>query len=266
MYRPLLSALILGSALLGNVTMLPSHADDTLNPSPPVTSQVTGEISPENNTYPSQTYDYQTVLQQLSSIQQLRDVSPTDWSYQALRNLVENYGCIVGYPDGTYRGDRPLSRNEFAAGLNACMEQLERRLLEARNQQGQAAYQGTPPQVQAIPEEPGEHFTHVIDRAFYNESLRFYDNTDISGQMNKIFGWRYAPGSFFDNQIANDAKTLEAVLWDGLRQQTAGPRIRTPDIVNPFNSSLTGNPDYIRTQPPTLRDLEIQRQQIPIMP
>jgi len=31
-------------------------------------------------------------------------------------------GCISGYPDGTFRGDRPVTRYEFAAGLNACLE------------------------------------------------------------------------------------------------------------------------------------------------
>ncbi|WP_342054241.1 iron uptake porin [Crocosphaera sp. Alani8] len=258
MYKSLLPALIVGSALVGNV----SYAEPV--PYPSQTAQQTEQLTP-NNGIPAQSYDYQTTLQQLSSIQQLRDVSPTDWSYEALRNLVENYGCIVGYPDRTYRGDRALTRNEFAAGLNACMEQLERRLLEARNM-GSAAYQNTAPEIQAIPTDRGEHFTHVIDRAFYNESLRFYDNTDMFGQMNKIFGWRYAPGSFFDNTIANDAKTIEAVLWDGLRQQTAGPRIRTPDLVNPFNSSLSGNPDYIRTQPPTIRDRQFEQQRIPIIP
>ncbi len=260
MYKSLLPALMVGSAFVTQA----SYAEPVPNPYPSQTAQQTEQFTPNQNVS-AQNYDYQTTLEQLSSIQQLRDVSPTDWSYQALRNLVENYGCIVGYPDRTYRGDRALTRNEFAAGLNACMEQLERRLLEVRNA-GSAAYRNTAPQVQAIPEEPGEHFTHVIDRAFYNESLRFYDNTDMFGQMNKIFGWRYAPGSFFDNTIANDAKTIEAVLWDGLRQQTAGPRIRTPDLVNPFNSSLTGNPEYIRTQPPTARDRQFEQQRIPIMP
>ncbi|MBV8884289.1 MAG: S-layer homology domain-containing protein [Chroococcidiopsidaceae cyanobacterium CP_BM_RX_35] len=33
-------------------------------------------------------------------------------------------GCLSGYPDGTYRGDRPITRNEFAAGLNACLNQV----------------------------------------------------------------------------------------------------------------------------------------------
>jgi flagellin-like hook-associated protein FlgL len=56
----------------------------------------------------------------------LSDVSPRDWAYEALRSLVERYGCIAGYPDGTFRGNRSMSRYEFAAGLNACLQQVER--------------------------------------------------------------------------------------------------------------------------------------------
>ena len=32
--------------------------------------------------------------------------------------------CLSGYPNGTYQGDRPVTRNEFAAGLNACLNQV----------------------------------------------------------------------------------------------------------------------------------------------
>ena len=63
---------------------------------------------------------------QVTNVNQLRDVSPGDWAYEALRNLVETYGCIAGYPDGTYRGNRAMTRYEFAAGLNACLQQIER--------------------------------------------------------------------------------------------------------------------------------------------
>ena len=63
---------------------------------------------------------------QVTNVNQLRDVSPRDWAYEALRNLVETYGCIAGYPDGTYRGNRAMTRYEFAAGLNACLQQIER--------------------------------------------------------------------------------------------------------------------------------------------
>src|ERR687886_205486 len=63
---------------------------------------------------------------QVTNVSQLSDVRPTDWAYEALRSLVERYGCIAGYPDGTYRGNRAMSRYEFAAGLNACLQQVER--------------------------------------------------------------------------------------------------------------------------------------------
>ncbi|MBC7970786.1 MAG: carbohydrate porin, partial [Verrucomicrobia bacterium] len=63
-------------------------------------------------------------VDQVTSVSQLTDVKPTDWAFQALQSLVERYGCIVGYPDKTYRGNRALTRYEFAAGLNACMDRI----------------------------------------------------------------------------------------------------------------------------------------------
>ena len=62
-----------------------------------------------------------TLMEQVTNVNQLKDVDPKDWAYQALRNLVGNYGCIAGYPDGTFQGNRTLTRYEFAAGLNACL-------------------------------------------------------------------------------------------------------------------------------------------------
>ncbi|NER34596.1 MAG: iron uptake porin [Oscillatoria sp. SIO1A7] len=70
---------------------------------------------------------------QVTSVSQLSDVQPTDWAFQALQSLVERYGCIAGFPDGTYRGNRALTRYEFAAGLNACLgviQELIRQNLE----------------------------------------------------------------------------------------------------------------------------------------
>lgn len=65
-------------------------------------------------------------LSQVTNVSQLRDVQPGDWAYEALRSLVERYGCIAGYPDGTFRGNRAMTRYEFAAGLNACLTQIEK--------------------------------------------------------------------------------------------------------------------------------------------
>ena len=63
-------------------------------------------------------------MSQVTSVSQFSAVQPTDWAFQALQSLVERYGCIAGYPNGTYRGNRALTRYEFAAGLNACLDRV----------------------------------------------------------------------------------------------------------------------------------------------
>jgi hypothetical protein len=69
---------------------------------------------------PSETIE----LAQVATVDELSDVVPTDWAYTALQNLVETYGCIEGYPNRTFRGNNALTRYEFAAGLNSCLDVL----------------------------------------------------------------------------------------------------------------------------------------------
>ena len=64
-------------------------------------------------------------MSQITNVDRLRDVSPVDWAYEALANLASRYGCISGFPNNTYRGNQPVSRYEFAAGLNSCLNKLE---------------------------------------------------------------------------------------------------------------------------------------------
>ena len=68
-----------------------------------------------------------------ASVQQLQDIQPTDWAYQALQNLIERYGCISGFDDNTFRGSQTVSRAEFAAGLNSCLNSIEKTLAKSRN-------------------------------------------------------------------------------------------------------------------------------------
>lgn len=60
----------------------------------------------------------------VTSVSQLADVQPQDWAFQALQTLVERYGVIAGYPDGTFKGNRAITRYEFAAGLNAALDRI----------------------------------------------------------------------------------------------------------------------------------------------
>ncbi|MDS3862100.1 iron uptake porin [Thermosynechococcaceae cyanobacterium BACA0444] len=80
-----------------------------------------------NVTSVSQLMSVEDSMGQVTSVSQLSDVRPTDWAYQALASLVEKYGCIAGYPDGTFRGNRAATRYEMAAALNACLDVISDR-------------------------------------------------------------------------------------------------------------------------------------------
>ncbi|KYC35285.1 S-layer protein [Scytonema hofmannii PCC 7110] len=81
-------------------------------------------ITPSSSVVPVSKSSQKSSAAQVTSVSQLSDVNPTDWAFQALQSLVERYGCIAGYPNGTYRGNRALTRYEFAAGLNACLDRV----------------------------------------------------------------------------------------------------------------------------------------------
>jgi hypothetical protein len=63
-------------------------------------------------------------MAQVTSVSQLKDVQPTEWSYQAISNLVSRYGCVAGYPNGTFQAGRTATRAELAALTNACLDNI----------------------------------------------------------------------------------------------------------------------------------------------
>lgn len=70
-------------------------------------------------------------MAQVTSVSQLRDVQPTEWSYQAIKNLVERYGVVAGYPDGSFRQNKPASRAELAAITSAALDRITEFYTEA---------------------------------------------------------------------------------------------------------------------------------------
>lgn len=81
----------------------------------------------------SVTYSKPTPTAQITSVSQLSDVTPTEWAFQALQSLVERYGCLAGYPNESYRGNRVMTRYEFAAGLNACLNRINQLIAAGSN-------------------------------------------------------------------------------------------------------------------------------------
>ncbi|MEI6381802.1 MAG: iron uptake porin [Cyanobacteriota bacterium ELA615] len=125
--KPLVKSLpmLLGCLALATVATQ-AKADDNLNQD--ILKKIQQAQHPHSKTI--DTNFENNSFAQVTSVNEIRDVAPTDWAYEALRSLVERYGCIVGYPDRTYRGNQPLTRWEFAAGLNACMNSMERLIRE----------------------------------------------------------------------------------------------------------------------------------------
>lgn len=176
-------------------------------------------------------------LDQLTSVSQLRDVSPTDWAYEALRNLVERYGCIVGYPDLTYRGNRALSRYEFAAGLNACMQQMERMIAnsEAVLREDIEALKRLMKEFEAELAALGTRVDNLEGRVAFLEDHQFSTTTKLKGEV--IFNFA-ALGS--DD---NKAGYLGGQTDTGTDEQaTFSDRVRLN-----FETSFTGK-DMLRTR------------------
>ena len=129
------SPAVLAAALLVSSTAI--AATSTTKEASSIETTSTTEVSQKPELLATETKEAQILAQvnrysnenntsgsQVTSVSQFSDVQPTDWAFQALQSLVERYGCIAGYPNGTYRGNRALSRYEFAAGLNSCLDRV----------------------------------------------------------------------------------------------------------------------------------------------
>ncbi|MGF1540604.1 MAG: iron uptake porin [Pleurocapsa sp.] len=129
--------------------------------------------------------DHANSINQVTNISQLRDVSPTDWSYEALRSLVDRYGCIAGFPNQTYRGSQPLSRYEFAAGLNSCLNQIERLIAasEAVTSEDLATIQKLTQEFEAELTTLGGRIDNLEARTAFLEDHQFSTTTKLAGEV-----------------------------------------------------------------------------------
>ena len=166
---------------------------------------ITAEKEAVNETL-EQINNYQDLEQgsdrsQVTNVNQLRDVSPTDWAYEALRSLVDRYGCISGFPNQTYRGSQPLTRYEFAAGLNSCLNQIERLIAAGTGNEGV-----TPEELETISQLTqefeaelatiGGRVDEIESRTAVLEDNQFSTTTKLQGEA--IFSVSDAFGDFAD--------------------------------------------------------------------
>jgi len=124
--------LLAGSiGLLGLITPAVSAAETSPTVEAAESSALSEAVAQANPAESVQADD--NSIAQVTSVSELSDVQPTDWAFQAVQSLVERYGCIEGYPDRTFRGNRAATRYELAAALNACLNAISERFVTAED-------------------------------------------------------------------------------------------------------------------------------------
>jgi hypothetical protein len=113
------------SATTRSVIALPAIPKLNLNQQDKITPKISEPQADLVDNFDVTTGKTQLLFAQANNIEQLSDIKPTDWSYEALKNLIARYGCISGFPNHTYRGEQAINRSEFVAGLNACLNKIE---------------------------------------------------------------------------------------------------------------------------------------------
>lgn len=175
---------------------------------------------------------------QVTNISQFSDVQPTDWAYQALNNLVEQYGCVAGYPNGTFKGAKPLSRYEAAALLNSCLD----RVTEATDELKRLA--------QEFERELGlinGKITGLEKKIGKLEAMQFSTTTKLQGEVTFDVGAVSFGGSQYGPSTANGAGAVtpnngstNATRYSGNNNRNWGALSFNYDARLNLNTSFTG--------------------------
>ncbi len=199
------------------------------------------QVTPVSELLQNNTSDSST-MGQVTSVSQLSDVEPGDWAYEALRSLVERYGCIAGYPDGTFRGNRAMTRYEFAAGLNACLQQIERLIVgrsPGTNEDDLVTLRRLVEEFEAELTTLGARVDNLEGRVSFLEDHQFSTTTKLNGEA--IFSVVGATGG--DPDTGDDANVI---LVDRVRLNlntsfTGKDLLITGLQANNFGGDLFGN-------------------------
>lgn len=65
----------------------------------------------------------------VNRMENLTDIKEDHWATPAVRNIVNKYQIMVGYPDNTFKGYQTLTRYELAAVLRRFMDYVERNII-----------------------------------------------------------------------------------------------------------------------------------------
>jgi hypothetical protein len=187
----------------------------------------------------------QDTISQVTSVSQLSDVQPGDWAFQALQSLVERYGCIAGYPNGTYRGNRALSRYEFAAGLNACLDRVNELIATATadvtTKQDLATIQTLQENFAAELATLRGRVDAVEARTTELEANQFSTTTKLQGQVVAVVSDVLSNKQVTETNTTLGARTRLEFVSSFTGRDTLFARIQANNINNPDINTSEGN-------------------------
>jgi hypothetical protein len=214
------------------------------------TSGAWAETVSANNSEQEVNNSQEEIVSQVTSVSQLSDVQPNDWAFQALQSLVERYGCIAGYPNGTYRGNRALSRYEFAAGLNACLDRVNELIATATADLTTKKDLAT---IQKLQEEFSAELTTLRGRintveakTAELEANQFSTTTKLQGQVVTVISDVLTNKKVNGADITGKNTTLGSRAWIELVSSFTGKdtlftRIASNNILSPGINTSEGN-------------------------
>ncbi len=207
-------------------------------------------------------------LGQVNSVSELRDVAPGHWAYEAVKKLVERYRCVRGYEDGTFRGNNPVNRYEFAVTLNDCLQTIER-LIVAR--ESRRLDPSTPTitsadssRIQRLIEEFGAELAILTarvndteERTDFLEDHQFSTTTKLVGEV--AFTLAQAFGDQLDSQVAFSDKVRLQFVTSFTGKDKLFTRLTASNIGNSFADEIGTNQGRFAFDGPARNNVVIDR-------
>jgi hypothetical protein len=191
--------------------------------------------------------------QEVAQANPFADVPPNSWAYQAIAKLASE-GLIKGYPDGQFKGQRPITRYEAAVLVNRVVDYLE-----AKISAGQKVNADDIATVKALVDQFGPELKQV--QAHLNDLDTKVDklgkevaanSATLSRQQFHLYYFLRAPGEFRDTVAAYSSTLLPgcAAAPCPLAPGTAatplkyGNALGSPGAVAPQNIGYSGQNTY----------------------
>ena len=188
----------------------------------------------------------ESLNQQITSVSQLSDLQTHEWAFVALQSLVERYGVIAGYPDGTFKGNQSLSRYEFAAALKVVIEKIAELAASGKvNKEDLEILQKLQAEFAVELATVSNRIENLTARTNNLTSQQFSTNVRLGGQV--IFGLATAsggspPGKGEANTIFSQLTQLQLVS-----SFTGKDRLRLGLVTGNSAGDSFGNPQAFNT-------------------